>query len=577
MNPDSPMAWAAAATAALLSLIFLCFFLLKGRRRALRKGFVIIRPGYRSLLSRLGLTLPDSFLSLSSLTISGHPDRNVSRVTLGAGPKAIAAFLKREHRIPWSVRLRNGLAGFGWVSRSLRECGVLQALQREGIRCPDWIAAGEDGQGRAFLLLRESKGARDLRQVLRLETNPLVRRQLARGLGETLARLHHKGFNHPDLYVNHVLVPGDAGDMVFLDWQRTYKRYQVSWSQRGRDLAALHLTLSGDLVSQRERWFCLRAYLKETAGLMASTGRPFARVRFLGRPECRLLLSSLEREGRRRLRHRHVQEKRRHGLTQARQDWRRLDGEALCVTSFLTRYWPGFDPHTLALERQPAPSRGGLVRRWLPMAGQAPALLSRRTSLSLFSFALTWLRGKRWSSPEQRQSVLLLRLQRHGIPAPRVLAMGQRQKRNGQQDSFLLTVPAAGTLRLDLWLQRQRRLRTEKARQERREILSEVGSLLAQLDQACCYLAAAADPGVLAVRVSCEPPALTLQRIESVLPSRVRNQRRARRDLSRWRRLLAETGCDPLDLLQLDLGYRRQFLGLDRSRVNQKEHIAWQA
>src|SRR5205807_1849887 len=83
----------------------------------------------------------------------GHPDRQAARLTLGAGAEAVAVYLKREHRVPWPVRLANALAGFGFVSRSLREARTLQALGREAIAAPEWLAAGEDGRGRAFLLV----------------------------------------------------------------------------------------------------------------------------------------------------------------------------------------------------------------------------------------------------------------------------------------------------------------------------------------------------------------------------------------------------------------------------------------
>ena len=577
MNPVplSPWPGPEAFALLLLGLVGLHWLRRRGRRPA-RKGRVEVRPGYRSLLRRLGLTHPDHFLSLPSLTVSGHPDRNVSRLVLGQGPEAIPAFLKREHRVPWSVRVRSWLAGFGLVSRSLRECQILQALQRESLPCPDWIAAGEDGQGRAFLLLRESVGARDLWQALRQETSPRGRRRLARIVGESLARLHHKGFTHPDLYANHVLTQQDGAEVILLDWQRTRPCYQVSWSGRGRDLAGLHITLPLELASERQRWCCLRAYLAETARLTACTGQPVALGGQLRRPECAKLLRGLRQEARRRLRHRHVLEKRHQGLTRAHQDWVRLDGEALCVTSSLARSWPGADPSMLELDRQPALPRQGVTRRWLPMQAGPPVLLTRRCARAPLSSAWAWLSGRRWSSWEQQRSVLLLRLQRHGIAAERVLAMGQRQRLGGRQDSFLLTDPPAQTLRMDLWLQRQGRRRTGRSRAERRQVLREAGATLARLHQACCYLTSAADASVLAVQVDKEPMAIALPRIDWIRPSRVGNLGQARRDLARMRRRLIEAGCDLQDLQQWDLGYRRQLVGLERPSANPKEASACQ-
>lgn len=576
MNSVSSSPWPGPALGVLLiALIALRWLLLRGRQRT-GKRRVEICPGYRSRLRQLGLTHPHHFLSLPSVTVSGHPDRNVSRLVLGQGAEAIPVFLKREHRVPWLVRLRNWLIGFGWVSRSLRECKILQALQREGLPCPDWIAAGEDDMGRAFLLLRGSAGARDLCQALRQERTIQGRRRLARFLGETLARLHHKGFTHPDLYANHVLVRADGANLVVLDWQRTRPKYRAGWAQRGRDLAGLHITLPLELASERERWFCLRAYLAETARLTAFTGQKGAPRRYLCGPQCAALLHGLRQEARRRLRHRHVLEKRHQGLTRAHQDWLRLDGEALCVTSALPRSWPGVDPRTLALDRQPAMPRRGMTRRWLPMQDSSAVLLTRRKARAPFSSLWSWLRGRRWSSWEQRQSVLLLRLDRHGITAERVLAMGQRQQSGGRHESFLLTEPPARTLRLDLWLKRQRLQRTIQAWGERRQVLREAGATLARLHQACCYLVPSADASVFAVQVDNQHGRIALARSDWVCARRVGNMRQARRDLARLRHMLASAGCDRSELEQWDLGYRRQLVGFQQPRANRKEERACQ-
>src|SRR5262249_34294462 len=120
-----------------------------------RRALVEVQPCYRSLFRHLGLIEAADFLALPAVIVNGHPDRNVGRVTLREGDEEFTAFLKREHTIPLAARVANVLAGFGFVSRCLREARTLQALQREGIGCAEWLAAGEDGRGQAFLLVRE--------------------------------------------------------------------------------------------------------------------------------------------------------------------------------------------------------------------------------------------------------------------------------------------------------------------------------------------------------------------------------------------------------------------------------------
>src|SRR5438309_9546669 len=103
-------------------------------------AFLEVNTRYQTFLQQQGLTAPVSFLEMPSIIICGHPDRNVARVTLGKGPGAIAAFLKREHHVPWKERVRNAMAGFGFLSKSSREAVVLRSLQQARIGCPDWIA-----------------------------------------------------------------------------------------------------------------------------------------------------------------------------------------------------------------------------------------------------------------------------------------------------------------------------------------------------------------------------------------------------------------------------------------------------
>ncbi len=347
------------------------------------------------------------------------------------------------------------------------------------------------------------------------------------------------------------------------------RRKRVSWRQRGRDLAALHVTLPGSLASPRERFCCLRAYLTEARHLAQYSDGKWPRHRVLHSQQCRVLLDSLEQAGQRRLRRRHVLEKRQQGLVRVSQTWQRLDGEALCVTSNLARATEERDPGFLALDRQPAPFRSRQARRWLPLPGWRQARLERRAGWSLLALLSRLLSRPRWLSPETRRAGLLLRLERHGIIGPNVLAMGQVIRRSGWVDSFLLTEPAPDALRLDLWLQRQARQRSDSAVRQRCEVLQQTGSLLARMHQACCYLTRSATIGLLAVQVSAEPHRVLLQDIAGIESARAPDLAQTCRDHARLRRFLFEAGCAPDDLKQMDAGYRRQLTG--RPAATRKE------
>src|SRR5262249_33578817 len=148
-------------------------------------------------------------------------------------------------------RLASWLAGFGFVSVSVREARVLDELERARLAVPPWAAVGETNDGRAFLLLKDVGELPDLRNFLRGTRDPRSRRGIARRLATEIARIHNSGFCYPDLYAKHVLVDGDR--FVFLDWQRSRRRPRLNWNDRCRDLAALNASLSEELADADDR------------------------------------------------------------------------------------------------------------------------------------------------------------------------------------------------------------------------------------------------------------------------------------------------------------------------------------
>jgi tRNA A-37 threonylcarbamoyl transferase component Bud32 len=391
-------------------------------------AFLEINPAYRELLDRSGLRSLNDFLGLPAVIISGHPDRHVGRIRFQDGAATVTGFLKREHRIPWRDRLANAVRGLGFTSKSYREAVLLRALRHDGVGCPEWIAVGEDGNGRAFLLVRELADHVELRTLL-CQANSSARQQLAQLAGRAVARFHAAGFDHRDLYSKHVHVDAVRGVISFLDWQRARQRRHVSWRDRCRDIAALHATLTPDLATPRERlrflWTYLRALVNDRRAL---------------RTQWRQVILSIHAEERVLLRRRHVAQTRQisqplgtHGIL-----W--LDGEALCVTEEFWRELGERVPRGL-LMGQPGIHRLESRRIIQLPDGRAGLLVCRRRTNPL-RWLWSKLRGRRLVSPEVRQAGVLFRRQISGETGPRVLAFGQRQRRPWQTDSFLLTETA---------------------------------------------------------------------------------------------------------------------------------------
>jgi tRNA A-37 threonylcarbamoyl transferase component Bud32 len=390
-------------------------------------AFVEIHPEYQSLLERHGLTSADEFLDLAGVIYCGHPDRHVARVTLGQGPNTFAAFVKKELRVPWRDRLSSVVAGFGLASKSRREKALHIRLARAGIASPVVLAAGEKG-GRAFLLTREIPGAVDLRRFLESTRDHSLRRQMARQLGTEIARIHAAGLAHRDLYSKHILIqsPGDGALPIiwFLDWQRSRAYRNLSRQRRSRDLAATHATLAAELASPRERLECLRAYLR------ACRIQP-CRLASWARRISRLSAGLLKK--------RHIRELLRPPLAPGTQNLIWLDGEALCVTREFDQEFQGRLPSWLP--RLPPRTTAG--RHLHEMTVPLPEARLGRLSVRRESRPLRWLWsrlcGRRPASPELQEAANLFRLQRFGLPAPRLLAVGQRQNPPWRCQSFLLT------------------------------------------------------------------------------------------------------------------------------------------
>jgi tRNA A-37 threonylcarbamoyl transferase component Bud32 len=508
---------------------------------------VEINPRYRSLLEQHGLVQAERLLALAGEIISGHPDRHVARVLLGDGLAAIPAYLKREHHVPFKVRWLNAWAGFGFVSKSVREGRTLQALGRAGIGCPEWIAMGEDDQGRAFLLVREATGSVDLREYLYQQKTARAaeRRRFARWLGAELARLHKAGFDHPDLYAKHLLIDSVAQTVCFLDCQRSRRRWWVTWQRRCRDLAALNATVAEGLATRRERLSCLVAYLRTVPG----------RVRLSP------IALRIHRISKQLLCQRRIREVQKRPSPAVKQALLWQDGEALCLTPEFQAALAGNTPDWLLLARLPAQPRNLEIRTVVSVPLPHSALLLRRRTSSLVGRLWAWLRGRPVISPELRNAGLLFRLQRHGVPTARLLAFGQRQASMGRTESFLLTERVSAAVPLCRWLGTQ----GHRDRPYRHQVIREAGELLRRLHDAGCYLT-----GPLRRRVRQTPrsgldtlqvnprdlhPLVLLGSVEAIHVGRRPEARLAVHDLALLRQRLGDGLVSRTDLLRFLLCY----------------------
>lgn len=364
-------------------------------------GWVEVHPRFRHRLDPSAGAL----LDLPGEVVSGHPDRHVVRVELPGWDRPL--YLKREHRVGWRARLRQWRDGFGWASRCEREVRLLQSLEAAGLPGPSWVAHGEDGRGRAFLLVEELPGV-ELRAALSDDrVSPADRSRLAGRLGRAVAGLHAAGFTTPDLSAKHVFVD----PVGLIDWQSARRSRRVGGADRLRSLALLHASLADHLGGPRDRLRFLRAY-RRAAGV---TVRP---------REVEQLAAKLR--GRRSVRDQRQPDA---GVSQ-RLVW--LAGEAVCAVPDVAESWPTPAGGPPFYGRPP-----GAELVHLP-DGRA-AVLRRGRSIDPVGRLRAWLRGRPWRSPGATLGRVLFHLERYGVPGPKLYAFGQRGA-----DWFVLHEPPAG-------------------------------------------------------------------------------------------------------------------------------------
>lgn len=390
---------------------------LSGRRSA--GGWVRVNPPFAEVFKRLGITTADAFFDLPGEVVSGHPDRHVLRVRLAG--LAAAFYLKRQHLVRLSEKLRNWWAGFGWTSRCEHEGKILAELESQGLPGPRWAAVGVDREGRAFLLVEELAGAIELRQYLAQEDVSREKRAaLAKRLGQTIASIHAAAFTTPELTAKHVLIDPDSQAIAIIDWQS---------SRRGRGsmnlintLAALHASVAEHLASPRERLRVLSAALKPH--------HP-SRIPGVFRGVARVIAGRAANFASRRS----IRDQRQASLPIAqRLVW--VAGECVCAIPEVAAHWPSpaIAPPFYGCEP-------GAVTTRLPDCREA--VLIRGRLFDPRAMLVARLRSRAWRSPGVALGRLLFHLERYGIAAPRLLAFGQRKTGIVSAEWFTLhTLPA---------------------------------------------------------------------------------------------------------------------------------------
>ncbi|MBI1832348.1 MAG: hypothetical protein HYR84_12970 [Planctomycetes bacterium] len=387
-----------------------------------------------------------SFLDWAGILVNRHRTRHVEQVALS---QTQTFFIKKEFAVSWRDRFRNAWHGFGWCATLVREAATLQALRAIGIGCPEVVALGEDGR-RAFLMTRDESAMTELREILpTLDIDGT--RCLAEALGAELAHVHDAGFDHPDLFAKHILTAKiERGfHICILDWQRSRRRRSVTWDVRCRDLAALDATLHPALASDRVRLRFLRAYLR------ATTSEERASLAWLAR--------QVRHEADQRRLERNIREAGQLPTPAHDQQFVSLHGGRLLVVRSYYDRLHGRPPAWMREGRAPAPSERHIDDSAGPVSWHA--ITSTIPDASIDS----------WEIPPLGHT--LFRLQRFGVSAPRLLAVGRSER-----GLFLVIQDVVAIPFIDAFAKATGRLRGA--------MLQQAGAVIRQVHEAGYYLPA---------------------------------------------------------------------------------------
>jgi hypothetical protein len=284
-----------------------------------------------------------------------------------------------------------------------------------------------DGHGRAFLLVEGLTGSVDLRHFMNdSDLSQTERAVFAQRLGQWIALFHDSGYTTPELTAKHLFVDSTNREFSLIDWQSATRSPYFARQSRLRSLAALHASLLEPLATPRERLRVLWGALRTCRQKGQITGR-FSDI-------VRGILSEAKHLADRRS----IRDQRQHPSAAAqRLVW--IAGEAVCAVPDVAAVWPnpaiaapyyGCGPGTLPIQ----------------LPDGRDAVLIRGRSFDPIGIVHAWARGRTWRSPGVTAGRVLFHLERYGIPAPGLLAFGQRFTGRMTAEWFALHTPPAGPI-----------------------------------------------------------------------------------------------------------------------------------
>ena len=192
-----------------------------------------------------------------------------SRTMFDIGPATY--FLKRYNNVPKLKQLTN------WIDHSQKEStssfdrGPVDIFKKAGINTPKVAAFGvewENGfEKRSFIITEKIENADALERKLPdcfsgaiSAENHKKRCEFINRLADFAKRFHDSGLRHRDFYLAHIFL-SESGELYLIDLQRVFRPKLLAERYRVKDIAQLHYSSPGDIISCADRLRFLKRYL----------------------------------------------------------------------------------------------------------------------------------------------------------------------------------------------------------------------------------------------------------------------------------------------------------------------------
>ena len=213
------------------------------------------------IFKRVGLDTIDGAFAFSSGSELKKANISTHRTRIRFELEGRIFFLKRYQNAPKAVQIKNWLSHRKKASTASFDRGPSEIFESANIPTPKTVAIGENWSAgfeqQSFIITENLYDCKSLEKQLPPcfdgSTNKHAQRcQFIETLADFAKRFHTTGLRHRDFYLAHIFL-SDTGLLYLIDLQRVFAPMLLSERFKIKDIAQLHYSTPGNLVSCADR------------------------------------------------------------------------------------------------------------------------------------------------------------------------------------------------------------------------------------------------------------------------------------------------------------------------------------